>query len=118
IFAFVAPLVQAHIIGLLDLAATYGRDAWLYPPLPQALPKSVSVVPFVCQRVIGNSPLESLVAVHRRSRYHDTPSCQNRALFSAVSSNRTGYPEALQGACSLLPNSPLARPMCRGEALI
>jgi hypothetical protein len=40
------------MVGLLDLAAIYGRDAWLYLALSWALLKSVSVVPFVDQQTI------------------------------------------------------------------
>jgi hypothetical protein len=43
VFDFVAPLVQAHMVRLLDLAATYGRDAWLHPALAQLLPKPISL---------------------------------------------------------------------------
>jgi hypothetical protein len=65
VFDLVAPLVQAHMVRLLDFVGTYGRDARLYAALLQPLPKPISVVPFVGQLVIGNSPPVDLLVVHQ-----------------------------------------------------
>jgi hypothetical protein len=51
VFDFVASLVQAHMVGLLDFAVAQRRYAGApLLALSQALPKPMGIIPFVCQQ--------------------------------------------------------------------